>query len=264
MWPSSVITSIIGRPWRLPVSKSSASWAGVILTAPVPNSGSTTSSAMTGTTRSTNGISTRPTDGARVARVVGMDRDGGVAEDRLGPGRGHGDGLVGQRRARRRRRSGSGRTRACRSSGVAITSRSDTLVRSPGHQLISCSPRYARPSSYSRLNATRTACAEPSSIVKRSRLQSTETPRRRCWSAMMSRVCVDELPHPLEVALAAERVAASHLPSAIIRSSTTWAAIRRVVDPGQPERRVALHPRAADHQVLDGRGQGVARYAARR
>jgi hypothetical protein len=49
----------IGRPWRLPVSWSSWSWAGVILTAPVPKAGSTTSSAMTGTSRSTNGIRTR-------------------------------------------------------------------------------------------------------------------------------------------------------------------------------------------------------------
>ncbi len=50
-------------------------------------------------------------------------------------------------------------------SGVATTSRSLTEVRQPGHQLTSASVRYARSSRYSRSNATRTALAEPSSIV---------------------------------------------------------------------------------------------------
>ena len=53
------------RPWRRPVSWSSWSWAGVIFTAPVPNAGSTTASAMIGTSRSTNGMRTRrPTSAA--------------------------------------------------------------------------------------------------------------------------------------------------------------------------------------------------------
>ena len=44
------------RLWRWPVSKSLGSWAGVTLTAPVPNLGSTsTASAMIGISRSTNG-----------------------------------------------------------------------------------------------------------------------------------------------------------------------------------------------------------------
>ncbi len=60
-----------GRPWRRPVAWSSWSWAGVIFTAPVPKAGSTASSAMIGTSRSTNGIRTwRPTR-ARVARSSG-------------------------------------------------------------------------------------------------------------------------------------------------------------------------------------------------
>ncbi len=50
-------------------------------------------------------------------------------------------------------------------SGVGITSRSLTLVAQPGHQFTSASVRYARPSRYSRSNATRTARALPSSIV---------------------------------------------------------------------------------------------------
>src|SRR5438094_330127 len=42
-------------PWRCPISKSVASWPGVILSAPVPNSRSTASSAMIRTRRSTAG-----------------------------------------------------------------------------------------------------------------------------------------------------------------------------------------------------------------
>lgn len=44
-----------GRSWRWPISKSFGSWAGVTLTAPVPNSGSTCSSATTGMERSVSG-----------------------------------------------------------------------------------------------------------------------------------------------------------------------------------------------------------------
>ena len=56
--PSGPITVSIGRPWSRPISKSIGSWPGVTLSAPVPNSGSTRSSAITGTRRSTNGTST--------------------------------------------------------------------------------------------------------------------------------------------------------------------------------------------------------------
>ena len=42
---------IMGRPWRLPISKSLGSWAGVTLTAPVPNSISLNSSAIRGMSR---------------------------------------------------------------------------------------------------------------------------------------------------------------------------------------------------------------------
>ncbi|CKT65338.1 Uncharacterised protein [Mycobacterium tuberculosis] len=45
----------IGSWWRTPISKSLGSWAGVTLTAPVPNSGSTCSSATMASSRSTNG-----------------------------------------------------------------------------------------------------------------------------------------------------------------------------------------------------------------
>ena len=48
MRASSVITSGISSLWRRPISKSVASWAGVTFTNPVPNAGSTASSAMMG------------------------------------------------------------------------------------------------------------------------------------------------------------------------------------------------------------------------
>ena len=48
---ASVSTLITGRLWRSPTSKSFGSWAGVILTTPVPKSVSTYSSATTGISR---------------------------------------------------------------------------------------------------------------------------------------------------------------------------------------------------------------------
>ena len=56
--PSGPITDGSGSPWSRPISKSSGSCAGVTFRAPVPNSMSTRSSAITGTARSTNGTST--------------------------------------------------------------------------------------------------------------------------------------------------------------------------------------------------------------
>ena len=85
MRPSKPIAASSGRPWRRPISKSFGSWPGVTLSAPVPKSILTYSSAMIGTSRSTSGtIAVRPTRCA-VALVVGMDGDGGVGQDRLGP-----------------------------------------------------------------------------------------------------------------------------------------------------------------------------------
>ena len=53
--PSSVITSISASLWRRPTSKSFGSCAGVIFTAPVPNSRSTIASAIIGISRFING-----------------------------------------------------------------------------------------------------------------------------------------------------------------------------------------------------------------
>ena len=63
--PSSPITLIRSRPWRLPISKSLGSWPGVIFSAPLPNSGLTYSSAMIGSVRSVSGRRTRRPISAR-------------------------------------------------------------------------------------------------------------------------------------------------------------------------------------------------------
>ncbi len=55
MTACSSITAMLGRLCRWPISKSFGSWAGVTLTAPVPNSGSTWVSATTGMKRSVSG-----------------------------------------------------------------------------------------------------------------------------------------------------------------------------------------------------------------
>ena len=54
----SAITWIGGRSARSPISKSTGSWAGVTLTAPLPNEGSTASSATIGISRSMSGSRT--------------------------------------------------------------------------------------------------------------------------------------------------------------------------------------------------------------
>ena len=62
MTPLSSMIDGIGRPCRRPISKSFGSCAGVTLTAPVPNAGSTWSSARIGMRRPTSGSSiSRPT-----------------------------------------------------------------------------------------------------------------------------------------------------------------------------------------------------------
>ena len=72
----------------------------------------------------------------------------------------------------------------CESCSSYSTSASDSAVLHTGHQLIMRSPRYIRPFSYSRTNTSFTARLQPSSIVKRSRLQSHDAPSLRCCSVM--------------------------------------------------------------------------------
>ena len=74
---------MLGRLWRLPASKSLGSCAGVIFTAPEPNSGSAMSSSTIGISRSVSGSRTVLQMQLRRARVFRIDRDGGIAEHRL-------------------------------------------------------------------------------------------------------------------------------------------------------------------------------------
>ena len=104
------------RPWRSPVSWSSWSWAGVIFTAPVPKAGSTTRVRDDRHVALDERDPDAPPDERGVARVVGMDGDGGVAEDRLGPGGGDRDrGVRDPARPSPRRSGGSGPATGSRS-----------------------------------------------------------------------------------------------------------------------------------------------------
>ena len=85
---------MLGSPWRRPISKSSGSCAGVTLTAPVPNSGSTCGSATTGMRRLDSGSRTsRPTRWA-YRGSSGCTATAGVTEHGLGPGGGDHDRVV--------------------------------------------------------------------------------------------------------------------------------------------------------------------------
>src|SRR3954471_7439741 len=84
---------ISSRPCRRPTSKSLKSCAGVIFTAPLPFSGSEYASATIGRPLPPGGAPVAPPDERQhgvpadevaVAVVVGVDRDAGVAEHRLG------------------------------------------------------------------------------------------------------------------------------------------------------------------------------------
>jgi len=55
IFPSGVRIFTCSSLWRCPIAKSFGSCAGVTFTMPVPNSGSTNSSAMTGISRLTSG-----------------------------------------------------------------------------------------------------------------------------------------------------------------------------------------------------------------
>ena len=130
MVPSSSSTLIASSSWRCPISQSLGSCAGVTLTTPVPNSGSTYSSATTGMLRSAMGRRTCLPTRCAVALVLGMHRHGGVAEHgfRARGGDGQAAGAVLQRVAD---------VPQMPSSSVLTTSRSDTAVcehRVPVHQ----------------------------------------------------------------------------------------------------------------------------------
>ena len=91
MTPDSSMIDGIGRPCRRPISKSLGSCAGVTLTAPVPNSGSTW---LVGEDRDPAPDQRQldlAADQVPVTLVVRMHDDGGVAQHRLDPRGGHDD-----------------------------------------------------------------------------------------------------------------------------------------------------------------------------
>ena len=87
MRPSKPIAASSARPCRRPISKSLRSWPGVTLSAPVPKSIFTYSSAMIGTSRSTSGTIAVAADQVRGSARRRMHGHSGVGQDRLGPHR---------------------------------------------------------------------------------------------------------------------------------------------------------------------------------
>ena len=199
----------------------------------------------------------RPDQGG-VARILRVDGDGRVAQQRL--------------RARRRDRDPGvrvGQRRSLRRSGGSASSRGCPSFRSgspPGPRRWSGSrgtsgsaPRSDTPALRGRGAGTPRARprAETSSIVKRSRLMSSEAPTRRCWLRIVSRVSRTN----------------SHIASRYFSRPRVWRVSpffgedlvqdvlggdRGVVQAGQEERRPALHSGVAGHQVFDGGALGVA------
>ena len=201
------------------------------------------------------------TDERRVPRVVGVHGDGGVAEDRLGAGRGHRQGGVRVRLAGRLveeviahgpQRPGLGRREHLEVADARLAARApvderlravrqallvqpeERLAHGPRGDLVHREPQPAPVA----------AAADASLLVEDDRPGG-----------------VDELAHPLEIAVAAEAGAAL----ALLRQDAVEDELggdARVVESGQEQRRVAAHPRVADHQVLDRRPLGVAEVEA--
>ena len=123
---------MLGSPWRRPISKSSGSWAGVTLTAPVPNSGSTCGSATTGIRRLDSGSCTsRPTRWAYRA-------SSGCTATAVSPS------IVSARVVATTTESSPSPYRietSSPSSSLWSTSMSDSAVRQRGHQLMIRSAR---------------------------------------------------------------------------------------------------------------------------
>lgn len=135
MVPSGWRTSMISRLWRWPISKSALSCAGVIFRAPVPNSISTCSSAMTGISASGNGRLTflptcfakRSSLGFTATAMSPMRVSGRVVEiSRNSPGASTNSYFM---------------KKSFEFCGLAITSSSESAVRDTGHQLTMRFPR---------------------------------------------------------------------------------------------------------------------------
>ena len=143
-------------------------------------------------------------------------------------------------------------------SGVGITSRSDTLVRQPGHQLTSA----FGPIGEAFAVEPREALADGArrDLVHREPEAAPVEAGSDAALLLEHHVAggLDELPHPLEIALAAQALARL----AFGRDDLVEHELRRdrgVVEARQPQRRPAQHPGVPDHQVLDRRPLRVPR-----
>ena len=163
-------------PCRRPTSKSAKSCAGVILTAPVPFSGSEYASATTGMRRPVSGTIDVAAHQRCVPRILRVDGDRRVAQA-SSPAAWSPRSATGPCPRR-----GSGYARSCPSPPASRPRgrRSRTGTSDPS------SPGGGRgrsaPARYSVTNTSRTASDSPASMVNRSRSQSSEAPSRRsCW-----------------------------------------------------------------------------------
>ena len=197
----------------------------------------------------------QPADELGVAWVVRMDRDGDVAEDRLGPGRGDRDRLRGQDPAvrveevvaDRPQRPGLGRR-----DDLEVADRGPT-ARAPVHeglgpvrQVLSIQAGERRPDGLRRDLVHRVPGPAP---VER-RAQPSALGQDRLAGRR------DVRDHPLEVALTAQAVAALAL-RGDDPVEHELGADPGVVEAGQPERRAAEHPLPPDDHVLDVGRQGM-------
>ena len=176
----------------------------------------------------------RRPDERRVARVVGVDGDGGVAEDRLGAGGRDRDRRVRVRLARRLvdqvvadapQRAGLGRRDHLEVADAGPAARAPVDQRlGPIREALLGTAAGTR---------SRTACAETSSIVNRRRPQSQRAADASLLVEDHVAGRVDERPHPLEVALAAEASRGSRPPRRGCRRARTGRRCWRGRGPGR-------------------------------
>ncbi len=250
MRPSSPMTDGSGRPWSRPISKSMGSCAGVIFSAPVPNSRSTRSSAITGTCRPTTGTITSLADELLVPVVVRMDGDGDVGEDRR---RAHGRdrdvaAAVRERVARVRERVVDvdvlhlevGDRRA-----AVVAPVDDAVVAVQPAALVQVDEEAHDGAD------VRVVHREPLALVVERAAETAELAHDH------AAVLVQPLPHALDERLAAEVEPRRALPAQLPLDDR----LRRdagVVESGLPERVEAAHAVPADERVLDRAVQRVA------
>ena len=204
-----------------------------------------------------------PSDQRGIARVVGMDRDGGVAEDRLGPGGGDRDRRAGIRLARalvdevvahppQRAGLGGGDHLEVADARLAARAPVDQRLGAVG-EIVPVQPLERDPDRLGADLVHRVAQASPVAAAAEAPLLHEDD------LAGLG----DEGLHPREVPLAPEaRAALAFLGEDPVEHELGGDA--RVVEPGQEQRRVADHPGVTHHQVLDGGPLGMPEVEAAR